>query len=198
MLEKGKIYTDVLSFLKEAEAGAHNTVLEGMVKASSASGMVAFAPSRSCDAWVDLPVELISGIEFVRLTPCLKVGEAPHAHPLVRITLKTGDNPAEKGLGTLLMTLQSIRTSEGDRKARAVFVQRHARGPANRGRRSQFRSARRRSRIYDEPVCPNGIGTCGGYNVEIDANCACDERPCDNDGEITCEYSDYCAETGCG
>ncbi len=58
-----------------------STVLEGLVKTSENKDSVAFTIS-GCDAWVDIPTDMIQSAEYLGIHRC-----RDHSHPKVKFTL---------------------------------------------------------------------------------------------------------------
>ena len=82
--------------LMDGKLAAGAATMTGMVKKSEKLGHVAFTRA-GCDTWVDMPVEMIESAEHIGHQTC-----KDHTHPLVRVTLKTSDNPKEQILIALL------------------------------------------------------------------------------------------------
>lgn len=70
--------------------------LIGMVKSSTETGSVHFAPS-GCHSRVDIPIDMIEKAEFVGHQPCKH-----HSHPLFLLTLKEQADPKAQVLLRLL------------------------------------------------------------------------------------------------
>lgn len=77
--------------------------LTGMVKKSEGKNKtIQFAPGGSCSNWVTIPVELIEDAEILQTVPC-----KDHAHPLVRLNLKTPKAPEAKIFAAIVEGMQS-------------------------------------------------------------------------------------------
>jgi hypothetical protein len=75
----------------------------GMVKKSEGKEKtIQFAPQGNCGNWVTIPLELIEDAEILGTVPC-----KDHAHPLVRLDLKTPTTPEGKIFAALLKATQS-------------------------------------------------------------------------------------------
>jgi hypothetical protein len=82
--------------LRDDKLGAAAVPLTGMVKKAEKIGHIAFTRA-GCDTWVDIPVEMIEHAEHVGQQTC-----KDHTHPIMRLTLKTSDNPEQQILMALL------------------------------------------------------------------------------------------------
>lgn len=87
---------DLEQALKQGKLSQKGAVLTGMAKPSEKDGHIAFTRS-GCDAWIDLPTELIEQAEHVGNQTC-----KDHMHPVVRITLKDSESPEGLLLASLL------------------------------------------------------------------------------------------------
>src|SRR5690606_29996838 len=77
--------------------------LIGMVKKSEGKEKtIQFAPEGNCSSWVTIPVEHIEDVEILKTVPC-----KDHAHPLVRLNLKTPTTPEAKIFASILKATQS-------------------------------------------------------------------------------------------
>lgn len=77
--------------------------LTGMVKASQNKGHISFSQA-GCEAWIDIPTDLIEKAEHLGQTPC-----SDHFHPLMSLELKESSDPMAKTLLSLLAKQETIR-----------------------------------------------------------------------------------------
>lgn len=82
--------------LKDGSLTQPQTVLIGMVKGSEQNGYIGFSHS-GCDAWVDLPTDMVAQADHMGHQGCLD-----HSHPIMRITLNEAKSPEGKVLLALL------------------------------------------------------------------------------------------------
>jgi hypothetical protein len=83
--------------LKEGALAHTPASLIGMVKPAEKSGHVSFSQA-DCDAWVDLPIDMIDRADHVGQRPC-----RDHSHPIMRLTLREPKDPEGRILSALLM-----------------------------------------------------------------------------------------------
>jgi hypothetical protein len=81
---------------KDELAAPRSAVLVGMVKTSEKSGNIGFT-SAGCDAWTELPTEMIEEAQHVGTQTCWD-----HSHPVMRIALKEPKTAEAKILAALL------------------------------------------------------------------------------------------------
>lgn len=82
--------------LKEESLVRTGLMLVGIVKPSEKKGHIGFSRS-GCDAWVELPTDMIEHAEQLGQLQC-----KDHAHPVFRITLKEAKDPEARILASLL------------------------------------------------------------------------------------------------
>lgn len=73
--------------------------LVGMVKQAAGPGSISFL-LQGCESWVDVPIVLIERAEHIGLQHW-----RDYSHPVMRITLKTTDDPATEILSALLRAM---------------------------------------------------------------------------------------------
>ena len=139
----------------------------GMVKKSEGKEKtIQFAPGGNCSGWVTIPIELIEDVEILKVVPC-----KDHAHPLVRLNLKTPTTPEAKILSSILNAMQS--SLEGTQLAFAGQLPAFAgrlpafagRLPAFAGRLPAF-AGRPSLDPWGDPVCgPGLVKRCGPLNL---------------------------------
>ena len=91
------------SLQQDKPIDAQSITLVGMVKKSHGKEKtIQFAAGGSCSNWVTIPLDLIDDVEVLKTVPC-----KDHAHPLVRLSLKTPRTPEAKIFSAILEGMQS-------------------------------------------------------------------------------------------
>jgi hypothetical protein len=91
------------SLQRDEPIAAAPITLIGMVKKSDGKEKtIQFAAGGSCAHWATIPLDLIEDVEVLKTVPC-----KDHAHPLVRLNLKTPRTPEAKIFSAILEGMQS-------------------------------------------------------------------------------------------
>src|SRR5579864_753175 len=85
--------------LKSGKLDAPPLTMTGMMKTSDKDGHLSFTRS-GCDSWVDIPFILIDKVQQLGWAAC-----KDHAHPRVRIHLKTSEDVSQTPLFALIRYL---------------------------------------------------------------------------------------------
>jgi hypothetical protein len=93
--------------LKDDSLTRPGVALVGMVKVSEKDGHVRFTGA-GCDAWVDLPIDMIEQAEHLGQTAC-----KDHSHAVMRITVKESNDPEAQIYRALLTQLVSTAAQTG-------------------------------------------------------------------------------------
>jgi hypothetical protein len=87
--------------LQEGTLNSARKSLTGMVKPSQKSGFISFSHS-DCNAWVDLPTEMIEEAEYLGHSSC-----RDHTHPMMKISLTEPKSDEGRVLYALLAQAES-------------------------------------------------------------------------------------------